>query len=621
MDSSEAFIAYLNSLDEEYYFFLASTVLGRIPAPFHKPVLNQKILSFLMNAENRGNILALLDKEDRKLISFLLLVERATAKDIGRFFCEDSFIMVATRLGNLRDRLLLLRENDIYFINPVMADLLQKAYDPSLVFGTYSKSNQCTPFVDRNILFAVANLLISGNSPVREANIHHFMKSGKLVSAFPQFSEEHSKAFYLSLKKLLISKKAVVISEGRFLLERSNMQKLLELDPLNLLIHAVDEKLGPAIARFLGVLQNCAMDRLRLSCLFGILSGLDEEQTNNILKTIEAFGFFSIVDDIVYYNQSTMEPAQNRSDLKTDSDLKVSFFGTPQADDILYLFSDVIVCDKLITYGISKDSFFRAMELGLSKKEILDYLGDGPESQFSIWQESFSRLRLYDGILLNCDKGIKTIVEQHPELKNHIIRSFGDDLVLMKRSTSHIWQKTLAYALDMQNLPSPIGASVAESEETTVCETVISFSIPGLPAGGQAEEADSSKLTEELLEHAKKTGCNVSEIEPLIQDRIIVSKSQIDKSFRYAGRISASGLDYNAKLAAIRSAISKSRNRESALLRIELPTEELIVQPLEIVKAGPSSNVLRCRVLPEGTEINIPVSSIFQVTVLRWTLR
>ena len=91
---------------------------------------------------------------------------------------------------------------------------------------------------------------------------------------------------------------------------------------------------------------------------------------------------------------------------KADSDLRVSFFGTPDADDILYLFSDVIVCDKLITYAITKDSFFRAIELGLTKTDITAYLGNENDSQFSLWQQAFSRLRLYDGILINCTKDI-----------------------------------------------------------------------------------------------------------------------------------------------------------------------------------------------------------------------
>ena len=153
MDAGEAFVAYLNSLDDEYYFFLANAVLGRIPAPFHKPVLNGKILSFLLNTENRANILASLDREDRKLITFLLISQKATAAETAAFFSEDSFILVATRLSNLRDRLLLLKDGDCYSINPVMTDLLQKAYDGDLVFGK-QKPEQTGPFVDRNILFA-----------------------------------------------------------------------------------------------------------------------------------------------------------------------------------------------------------------------------------------------------------------------------------------------------------------------------------------------------------------------------------------------------------------------------------------------------------------------------------
>ena len=620
MDAGEAFVAYLNSLDDEYYFFLANAVLGRIPAPFHKPVLNGKILSFLLNTENRANILASLDREDRKLITFLLISQKATAAETAAFFCEDSFILVATRLSNLRDRLLLLKDGDCYSINPVMTDLLQKAYDGDLVFGK-QKPEQTGPFVDRNTLFAVANLLINGSSPVREANIHHFLKSGKLTAVFPQFTEAQSRTFFLSLRKLLIACKAVVNTDGRFLLRRDSIRSLLELDPMNLMIHAIDPNLGSAIARCLSVLQSCMMEKHRLSTLLGILSGLDEEKTNDILETIEAFGFISIIDDSVYYNQSTLEPFQTRSELKADSDLRVSFFGTPDAEDMLYLFSDVIVCDKLITYAITKDSFFRALELGLTKTDITAYLGNENDSRFSLWQEAFSRLRLYDGILINCTKDIKAIIERHPELKDHIIRSFSDDLILMKRSTFHIWQKTLAYAMDLQTLPVPVDSALAETAEEQNQETGNLFCLPELPKGEPTAEDENGKLAEDLLDYAKKAGCSIQEIEPLIRERIIVSRSQIDKSFRYAGRITASGLDYNAKLAAIRSAIPKSKDRDSALLELELPSEKLIVQPLEIVRSGPSSNVLRSRVLPDGAERNIPVSSIFQVTVLKWTLK
>ena len=30
--------SYLNTLDDDYYFFIANTVLGQVKTPFHKPV-------------------------------------------------------------------------------------------------------------------------------------------------------------------------------------------------------------------------------------------------------------------------------------------------------------------------------------------------------------------------------------------------------------------------------------------------------------------------------------------------------------------------------------------------------------------------------------------------------
>ena len=620
MDAGETFSSYLNSLDDDYYFFLANTVLGKIPTPFHKPVLNQKILSFLINEENRQNILCALDREERKYLSFILLASRASARDIGSFFSEDSYILVATRLSNLTDRLILLRNKDSFFINPVLEDLIREAFDADLVFGTDRERQESGPFVDRNILFAVTNLLIGGSTPVREASVHHFLKSGRLKSIFPQFPEEQSKAFFSLLRKLLISNGAVKAAEGRLVLDRTEAQRLLELDPLNLMIRAIDSEAGPAIARILGILKAHCMPYRKLCILFQIIGSLSEQKANDVLNAIESFGFFIVVKDTAYLNQAILEPVQDRSPLKVDSDLNVSFFGTPESDDILFLFSDVCVCDKLITYNINKDSFFRALESSLDSKTILTYLGSGPEDRFSLWQDSFSRLRLYDGILINCDKDIRAMIEQHPNLKAHIIRSFGDDLLLMKRSTFSEWQETLAYALDLRNLPI-VTALPSDRKGDKADNTTVAIESPDIDSHPDKDDSTWEEKEKELLEFAKAKGCSLSEVQPLIEDKLIVSKSQIDKSFRYAGRIVAGALDYNAKLSAIKSAIPKSKGKEADILKIELPSETLIVQPVELIKAGPSSNVLRSRVLPEGTERSIPVSSIFQVTVLKWNLR
>lgn len=622
MDRSEEFFTYLNSLDDDYYFFLANTVLGKIPSPFHKPVLNQKILSFLLNEENRSNLLSALDEDDRRYISLILLTGRTSAKLVSRFFSSDSFILLARKLSNLRDRLILLKEENRFRINPVLLDIAEKAFDADLLFGKGRESFQTGAFVDRNILFAVTNLMISGQAPVREANMHHFIKSGKLLAVFPQFSERSSITFFSTLKKYLLSSGALSIGDGRFLPDRDRMQSILELDPLNLMIQAIGPELGDPIVRSLDALRCRSMDIRRFSTLIQILSDADEEQTNNILDLIECFGFIKIVGSSVYFNQSVMEPVQERSELRTDSDMKVSFIGNQDPEDILYLFADIEVCDKLISYAISKDSFFRALELGLTRSRIESFLGLGEQPRFLQWESSFSRLRLYDGILVRCDSDIKTMIERHPDLKDHIVESFGDNLLLMKRSTYALWQQTLSYALDLKHLPVVLDNGDSSQEKSGQDESFTPFEFMEQERSVTSEKARSwEDVSKELLDYAESCGCNLSEIEPLISDRIIVSKSQIDKNFRYAGRISVSGFDYNAKLSAIKGALPKAKNKEADLLELELPSENLIVQPLEIVRTGQTTSVLRSKVMPDGQERSISISSIFKVTVLRWSLK
>ena len=622
MDRSEEFFTYLNSLDDDYYFFLANTVLGKIPSPFHKPVLNQKILSFLLNEENRSNLLSALDEDDRRYISLILLTGRTSAKLVSRFFSSDSFILLARKLSNLRDRLILLKEENRFRINPILLDIAEKAFDADLLFGKGRESFQTGAFVDRNILFAVTNLLISGQAPVREANMHHFIKSGKLPAVFPQFPERSSITFFSALKKYLLSSGALIIGDGRFLPDRDRMQSILELDPLNLMIQAIGPELGDPIVRSLDALRCRSMDIRRFSTLIQILSDADEEQTNNILDLIECFGFIKIVGSSVYFNQSVMEPVQERSELRTDSDMKVSFIGNQDPEDILYLFADIEVCDKLISYAISKDSFFRALELGLTRSRIESFLGLGEQPRFLQWESSFSRLRLYDGILVRCDSDIKTMIERHPDLKDHIVESFGDNLLLMKRSTYVLWQQTLSYALDLKHLPVVLDKGDSSQEKSGQDESFTPFEFMEQERSVTSEKARSwEDVSKELLDYAESCGCNLSEIEPLISDRIIVSKSQIDKNFRYAGRISVSGFDYNAKLSAIKGALPKAKNKEADLLELELPSENLIVQPFEIVRTGQTASVLRSKVMPDGQERSISISSIFKVTVLRWSLK
>ncbi len=620
MDGSEIFYSYLNSLDDEYYFFLANTVLGKVRTPFHKPVVNQSVLSFLKNEENKANILSSLDGDDRRYLSLIHLVGEASSSQIADFFDNESYPLVLTRLESLRDRLLLLRHGEFYYIDPVLSDVVQRAYDIDLALGEDKGPERASEHVDRNVLFAVMNLLSNGSVPPREANAHHFIKSNRLEKVFPQFSKERSLLFYTLLKELLVREGAIKPTAGRFLIERRSALRILSLDDLNLMINAIGESFGEAISSILGILKVHSLTRRQALCLVGFYT--DDEHQNRILDGMESFGF--ITEDpegIVRLNPAVLQPKVPRSALSVDSDLEVTYFGEPKPDDILYLFSDITVCDNLVRYLITKDSFTRALDLGLDRFSISMHLGtDRFDHQFEQWEEAFSRISLYDGITIRCNPQVASIVERHPKLKDHIIHSLGNGIFVMKRETAPTWQETLAYALDMAHLPVATGGIKAEAtlpvlsgKSYQIMEVEGSTSVRG-------NCGSVSDLRAELIRDAQAKGCLTEDVKALIDARLIVSKSQLGKDFHYASMQTIGGFDYSAKLSAIRALLKSSKKKSPPLLNLELSDSTMLVQPVELVKAEGKDVVLKVRVLPDCQERGIPVSSIYKATVLRWTM-
>ena len=619
MDAREAFLSYLNTLDENYYFFIANNILGKIPTPFHKPVLNQRILSFLLNDDNRKNIRSSIDIDERRYLSLLLIAGETSSKQIQSFFPSDSYPIVVTRMCGLRDRLIILFSDGRYSINPVLEDIVSDVFDAALLFGENKKKRLSEPFADRNVLSAFLNLLISGAVPVREANTHHFVKSDRLEKVFPQFSKNHSTRMFTLIKDLALKDKAVTIRETRFILDRKRSEALLSLDPLSLMVRAVHGMERDVMSRILGVLKSHAVSEASLSNLYSILSGADEETSASVLEDISAFGIICKKDGFYYLNHAILSEKQRQSHLSIDSDMEVSYYGIPNENDILFIFSDIKVCDKLIRYSVTKASFTRALELGLSRNQIQYYLGINDNEQLRIWENSFSRITLYDGIVIKGDEQIGRLIRMHPEMKKYVICELSDGVFLMERSSYHIWQEILAHAIDMPHLPLPLSQAEVEEPPKDIPKEIPPFF--ELPDSHPSEPEDSWKKTEaDLLSYAEQNGCASDTLKELIRSRLVVSRSQIGKDCRYASMPSASGFDYNAKLSIIRAALKSQKEGSTPLLRLELPEETIIAQPIEILKGNSNSSVLKARVLPDGIDRSIPVSSIFKVTVLRWVL-
>ena len=619
MNANAIFTDYLNSLDDSYYFLIANLVLGRVPTPYHKPVLNGKILSFLLNAQNRANICASLDETDVRYLSFLRLAGRVSPTDVHSFFSEDSYPVLLTALGNLRDRLLVIGSENEIFINPVLADDLDRYLNPDAVLGPDRGTVSGFPHVDRNVVFAMLNLLSNGSVPVRESNTHHFFKSGRLQSVFPQFTADDIAMVFKRLRALFISSGAAFVEEGRFMIGRTAACALLKSDVLNLAIRCAGVEYGASISSFLGILKSHSLEVKAAGRLLRIMMRSDKETANDVLKLLECFGLLHVSGDSVHLNESAFMPAQERSPIHADTDMAVSYFGVPDADDILFLFADIVICDKLVTYRLGRDSFQRALEAGVSAEEIRGYLGEAaPIFPLEQWEKSLSRIKLYDGILLKCDPQVFRIVTGHPKIQDHIISVPGDGMIVMDRRTFRQWQETLAYALDMDHLPVPEGAirtsdaEMAEDLQTFTLADTTSVKSDSARTGSQ----DGDTLKQALLDEARRQGCLTEDVKALIDGRLIVSKDQIGKNFRFATRARIGGFDYSAKVAALKRMLKGG----SPLLELELTDGIIVAMPIDMIKDSNGKDILRVKVLPGNGERGIPVSSVFMATELRWSL-
>jgi len=636
--NNEKFISLLSSIDEDYYFQLATTFLGKVTTPFHKPDLSMRIASFFSNVANQKNILSSLDENEKQILEFISILGLTTKTQMEAFFSSTNLYLLHLRLSNLCDRLILIYTKKGYVINPLLENLISS-------IGSIGRNTQepsaVNPYADSNVLRAIINLLSNGLVPSREANIHHFYKSGKLLEVFPKFQEENSIRIFELYKRLLIQTSTIEKSSFHININRDMCKKLFGLNSLALNLATIQTAYGQNVAtscaRCLNVLAKIPIQKSKLLALLNATA--KESVDENLINDLCALGLVYESDNLMFFNNAVLEEPVEMSALTIDTDLQVSYFGVPKENDILFLFSSIQKCDNLVVYAITKDSFSRALDFGLTREEIENYLKTQEISSNNFvlqmleqWEKALSRVKLYDGLVLECSQELAALIQQIPDLYDNIIAKLSPCIFLMKSSTQSQWRKTLAKALDMENLPAPIEEKTSQEligftllDHFNV-EAEANFTVSVIKGAHQEaqflHDNDSQIATswndtkKDLLDDAKNKGCLSKELEELIDAKLIVSKSQISKDFRYTANPTVGGFDYNAKLALIKKALKSKASQASHPLRLELLDETFIAIPLEIRGTGANA-ILQAILLPNGEEKNIKVGSIFQVSIVR----
>ncbi len=624
-NKTNCFLNRLSSLDEDYYFHIASSLLGAIPTPFNKQTLNGSILSFFMNGENRSNIISSIDDQERTILRFVSLMAETNIQQIEAFCSNANHYVLVLELGNLCDRLLLFKTNEGYVVNPLLEDDIKSIGREGFERESCKEAEIENPYVDSNVLRAVLNILTNGSVPQREANLHHFYKSGKLQEVFPQFEEQKAMRMFELIRRMAMESEAIQWNGSRLSLDRHVCRKLFNLPTIDICLSAMGvwygSELEKAIAKALPVLMEFPMKGKMFNDI--VSSTMGGAAPEGFIQDLEALGLLNAVntgtDCEVSFNEAVVGPPLKMSTLTIDSDFMVSYYGIPDEHDILYLFADVQKCDKLIVYAITKTSFSRALGFEVTTNEIEGYLKD-PKTNAVLeqWEKAVSRVKVYDGVVLKCTNEVSFLVNELPDLRKNVLEEIGDGVFLMKRSTENQWGRVLSKALDLDDLPSPICENMHDGHlnpsvfhwhgikyEKRSTEKTMEVNAPSWD--------DVKKM---LIEDANAKGCLTQELKNLIDSKRIISTNQIGRAFKYEKLPTAGGLDFNAKLTLIKKAIGRKSNPNPVPLKLELLDEEILAVPLEIQGSGAKA-FLKVAVLPEGNIRTIPVGTIFQVTFMR----
>lgn len=121
----------MTAMPTDQFLDHARLFLGEISTPFNKQNLVTQISTFFCQDENKKNIIALLGKNDLKIISLVKIMPEPTKKSVIDFFSDDSDpFSIRAHLQNLEERMILYTckskssTKEIYSINPILEEAL-----------------------------------------------------------------------------------------------------------------------------------------------------------------------------------------------------------------------------------------------------------------------------------------------------------------------------------------------------------------------------------------------------------------------------------------------------------------------------------------------------------------
>jgi hypothetical protein len=319
-----------------------------------------------------------------------------------------------------------------------------------------------------------------------------------------------------------------------------------------------------------------------------------------------------------------------------DSDLTISFTSDVvpvDGKDLLHVIAIVRTVDVVTSYEVNRATILRAFDNGLSTEQLCSYLkgltGSLPlslERLINQWREEFSRITIYDGVVVKTDERLGRILKAHPSLREHLLEEISPDVFLFPRNTEQQWRQIIA-STGIGVLPSSIGTKEPQREEAEaekepeVFDEPLARALHDLARTRRSEPAASEPVfLDELREAINKKTLSRAEREELLarlERKLILLPSQIAASDGRTQTMEASGFDYQGKINLSKATVNSAAYLlELSVLDPDGTPQVLMTEVKEFIKDAREA-AIRVRILPAGEEKVFSIGKIFRMRRLR----
>lgn len=485
----------LATMNDERFFEIMRVYLGEIKSPYNKDNLIERLSSIFRKNQNKEKILTYLSEFDIKIITAISSIKDATHEKLTDFFkTEYSISQIYSEILNLTERLIIYSyfdsetQKNIIAINPLLEETLSSVVNVKILLPepVPVEHNFDSPFTLNPTFIAGFISYIYENPSMCKNNASLKKRDAeRLEEIFPGRADciQYLLNAFTNLGLIKLGEKDISIDEARlqsfanleetkqlaFLsvasatrLGRSGLQSQAQL-LLDTIASIPEEGFSKTSALHSAFLISNKTEDVTNTPVQGRFSRMMEahrpttsdEYSGNLMDPVfDAALEFGLVNStgktengdnilkagIIFQSQHNYMP-EKKGILNINAGTSIVILPGLTLKELLPLvqFMNIVSCNTVVEFEVSRKSISRAFDKNLSTQDILDQLEtysaykipQNLEMNIEEWHKSYSSAVMYKGYVLKVDEKTERIVENSPKIKPFVNLKLAPGIFLL----------------------------------------------------------------------------------------------------------------------------------------------------------------------------------------------